>query len=136
MLRTLRRALLAMLPAVGPAPVKINLTLLGIHAGKGMVLVRFYDQPDHFLQTVCLQKTQPANQATLTVTAELPAGTYAVAAFQDLDGNGELNLSWLRIPTEPVGFGNNFRPHFAKPTFAACAIRVAERHNTFTIALY
>ena len=56
MLSTLLLGLLAVLPAVGPAPVKISLTISGIQAGKGMIIVRFYDKPDHFLKTVYLQK--------------------------------------------------------------------------------
>jgi len=126
----------SVLPAIRPALIKTLLTLSGIHPGKGMVVVRFYNQPDQFLQTVYVQKTQLASQSTLNVTAELPAGTYAVAAFQDLDGNGELNTNWLRIPTEPVGFGNNFRPRMNKPTFDECAVAVTEHHNALVIALY
>ena len=37
----------------------------------------------------------------------LPAGDYAVKAFHDLNGDGEMNTNPFGMPTEPYAFSNN-----------------------------
>lgn len=44
-----------------------------------------------------------------TVFADLPAGTYAMKAFHDLDGNGQMNTNPFGMPSEPFAFSNNAR---------------------------
>jgi uncharacterized protein (DUF2141 family) len=44
---------------------------------------------------------------------DLSPGRYAVAVYQDIDGDGALNKNMLGLPTEPYGFSNDigrFRP--------------------------
>ncbi|NJO87172.1 MAG: DUF2141 domain-containing protein [Lewinella sp.] len=48
-----------------------------------------------------------AKNSPWPATLQLPAlqpGTYALAAYQDLNNNGKLDRSLLGIPTEPYGF--------------------------------
>lgn len=40
---------------------------------------------------------------------------YAIDAFHDLNGNGELDKRWPGIPTEPYGFSNNVRGSILGP---------------------
>ena len=53
----------------------------------------------------------------------VPAGTYAVAMFQDIDGTGKLTTKEFGIPAEPVGISNYplsgipQPPKFKKATF-------------------
>lgn len=51
----------------------------------------------------------------------LPTGRYAVALFQDRNGNGELDTNFFGVPVEPYGFSNNVRPRFFQPGFDACS---------------
>ena len=37
----------------------------------------------------------------------LPAGDYAVKAFHDVNGDGQLNTNPFSMPTEPYAFSNN-----------------------------
>jgi len=37
----------------------------------------------------------------------LPAGDYAVKAFHDLNGDGQMNTNPFGMPTEPYAFSNN-----------------------------
>lgn len=50
------------------------------------------------------------------------SGTAAVAAFQDLDGNGVLTKNVLGLPMEPYGFSRNARATFGPPEFEAAAV--------------
>jgi len=48
---------------------------------------------------------------TLQLTfSDLQPGDYAVAAYQDLNGNNRLDATVARHPTEPWGVSNNARP--------------------------
>lgn len=136
MLNALWLGLLLAPPASPPPPlVHVEVTVAGIRPGKGTVVLKFYDKPETVFETACLTKTQRADRPALTLAADLPAGTYALAAFQDFDENGDLNLGWFHVPTEPVGFGNNFRPRWAAPTFADCAVAVSETQRKFAVVL-
>ncbi|MCJ2065786.1 DUF2141 domain-containing protein [Methylobacterium sp. J-088] len=52
----------------------------------------------------------------------VPTGTYAVAAYQDANGNGRLDRTGLGLPLEPYGFsgvaGRRARPDFAEAAFS------------------
>lgn len=51
----------------------------------------------------------------------LPDGEYAATAFQDRNGNNELDANLVGMPTEPYGFSNNARGMFGPPSFADSA---------------
>ncbi len=64
--------------------------------------------------------------------SDVPPGVWAVAAFQDENGNGRLDRTQLGIPLEPYGFsgsvGRRARPDFASASFSlsepGAAVRV------------
>ena len=56
---------------------------------------------------------------------DLPHGRYAVVAFVDLDGDGELDRGAFGLPLEPIAYGNDAKPRFGPPPFEACAVEVA-----------
>ncbi len=66
---------------------------------------------------------------------DLPPGRYAVAAFQDLNGNGVLDTNLLGIPTEPYGFSRNAIGNLGPPSFEAAAIAMDGQDLTISIAL-
>ncbi len=55
----------------------------------------------------------------------VPAGTYAIMVFQDVDGNGELNMGMFG-PKEPWGNYRKKRPRFRGPKFSEMAFEVKE----------
>jgi len=64
----------------------------------------------------------------------LPSGDYAVAAFQDLNRNGELDRLFGLIPREPYGFSGSaggFRP----PSFTEAAFAVDGGDNRIALKL-
>lgn len=50
-----------------------------------------------------------------TAIIDVPFGEYAIAGFQDLDGNGVLTGNFLGIPREPVGFSGDAKIKFGPP---------------------
>jgi len=62
---------------------------------------------------------------------DVPAGTYAISMYQDIDDNGELNRNTVieLLPAEPYGFSNNIAPLTGPPKFDKCSFTVKENQN-------
>lgn len=70
------------------------------------------------------------------VFENVPAGTYAVGAFHDEDGNGELNSSIVGRPREGWGVSNNVPPRtFGAPRFAPSSFDFDGTRKTLRIRL-
>ena len=57
--------------------------------------------------------------------ADIPAGAWAVAAYQDLNGNGRLDRTNLGLPLEPYGLSNGAGRR-ARPDFGSASVAVRE----------
>ncbi len=99
----------------------MRLQFSNIDAAQGSIYLAVFDQKDKFLDqaAVRFQKIIPVTeQGNLEIALpELPAGTYAISCFHDVNGNGKLDTNFLGIPTEPYGFSNNARPKFRAPNW-------------------
>jgi uncharacterized protein (DUF2141 family) len=92
------------------APPRLALTF-ETAAGSGAVMVSLFDSKAAY------GGGPPVRQARIGVARGereavfegLPAGTYAVKAFHDVDGNGRMNVNPFGVPTEPIAFSNNAR---------------------------
>jgi uncharacterized protein (DUF2141 family) len=62
-------------------------------------------------------EVQKGNTLTLNIEVPTDQGNIAIAVFQDLNRNGQLDKSRMGIPKEPYGFSLNFRPTFRGPKF-------------------
>jgi uncharacterized protein (DUF2141 family) len=71
---------------------------------------------------------------TITLN-NVPPGTYAIQAFQDLNSNGEMDTSWLGLPQEPYGFSRDARPRLSKPGFERVKFDVVAGANEQTLHL-
>jgi uncharacterized protein (DUF2141 family) len=72
---------------------------------------------------------RPLQHATIKVDGTrlqwkvaVPAATYAVAVYQDLNRNGRLDKSTFGFPTEPYGFSRNYRPVYRGPLWKDAAL--------------
>ncbi|MEI7620865.1 MAG: DUF2141 domain-containing protein [Candidatus Falkowbacteria bacterium] len=61
------------------------------------------------------------------VLRDVAPGSYALSAYHDLDGNGQLNTNLMGMPTEPYGFANNARGSFGPPSFQAASVALPEQ---------
>jgi uncharacterized protein (DUF2141 family) len=75
-----------------------------------------------------LEKKASANSFQARITFDnIAAGTYAVAAFHDLNSDGVLNTKSIlgfEIPAEPFGFSKNPTLPMRAPTFQECSFEV------------
>jgi len=82
--------------------------------------------------------SQMPDNGTLVVTIpDLPPGRYAIALYQDRNGNDRLDKNIFGMPTEPYGFSNDASAPMGPPDFeqAAFTIAVTEQHHALTITM-
>ena len=51
---------------------------------------------------------------------DLEYGEFAIAIFQDMNNNGEMDKNVIGIPTEGYAFSNNYRPTIQAPEYQDC----------------
>jgi len=72
---------------------------------------------------------------TRVTVANLPAGRYAVQAFLDENGNGEVDRALFGIPKEGVGFSNDAKIRLGPPKFAEAAFAFDGNARTIRLNL-
>lgn len=93
-------------------------TISGALPNKGQVIFSLFSSAENFLKQAVNTETKPINKlGEAAFIIQLKPGTYAVSIIYDEDSNGELNTSFLGIPTEPVGFSNDARGTFGPPSY-------------------
>jgi uncharacterized protein (DUF2141 family) len=132
-IKTMRWSLLAclllgnlglMVDAGAEDKVRLQLTIDGVQQAQGHIIVGLfaceesYDQGDHPSYHVLLP-AEPRDGKVKYIFNDLPAGTYAIKLFHDINDNQKLDSNWLGIPREPYGFSNNPRVRFGPPDFSA-----------------
>jgi uncharacterized protein (DUF2141 family) len=123
-----RRA--ALLLAAWPAfalGATLDITVTGVRNDHGQVRLAVCSRAD-FLKPHCpWQAAAKAAAGSVTLhIADIPAGTYAIQAFHDENGDGKLNRNFIGIPEEGIGFSNDAPMHFGPPDFAAAAFTVGD----------
>lgn len=108
----------------GPSEYKIHLSINGIVVDKGSVVVNVYTTEANFLKKAFITQTLKTTNKLADTDFNLPAGTYAIAIYQDLNNNRKLDKGLLGIPNEPYGFSNSYRPSFGSPDFDACKLLI------------
>jgi len=91
----------------------IKVVIEGVLDGQGQVRVALeknakdfesgsFDTPKYLSRVVAAK----GNSVSVTFPA-VPYGTYAIKAFQDLNGDGKLKTGFFEAPEEPWGFSND-----------------------------
>jgi uncharacterized protein (DUF2141 family) len=89
---------------------ELSLRIDKIKSDKGVMLVALHNNVKSYDANgeAVTAKKLPLNGPELVVDfGDLPAGTYAIKLYQDENENGEIDKSFMGIPTEGYGFSNN-----------------------------
>jgi uncharacterized protein (DUF2141 family) len=128
--------LLATAGQAGAAELRVQVT--DLRNAKGKVRVALFRTPADFPKEEGLfrEAVVPAAGATVTlVLADVPPGTYGLAAFHDENGDGKFDRGFLGIPREGYGFGNDAPVVFDAPPFEQAAIVVTEPATQTTVRM-
>lgn len=113
-------ALVIALPGLARAAA-IQVEVDGAEPGAGPILVALCQ--GGLSGAACGQgdKADGSSGSARFLFRDVPPGTYAVAAFQDVNRNGELDRTGLGLPLEPYGFSNESgrrgRPDYREAAF-------------------
>ncbi|WP_394777580.1 DUF2141 domain-containing protein [Undibacterium sp.] len=132
-------ALIALLATATSATqaATLEITLEGVQAGKGEVIVTIYDSAEKFLHKSLRKLVVPASASPLRVQMEdLPPGDYAVALFQDINSNKKMDSNFMGMPSEPYGASNNAEGNFGPPSFESARFTIPAEGKKIAIKLH
>ena len=113
----------------------LDVQISNVQKNSGKIVVELYNTASSWLKSPFRKTVLPANEATKTASFEVPPGRYAISVYQDVNENGELDRTFIGIPKEPVGFGNNYKP-FGKPKFESASIEYKTASKPQEIRLF
>lgn len=106
-------------------PVKLNVRIP--ENSKGQLTLVLYRNPDDFLSENGVLYTfelPPSKTAFEIDLGDLSPATYALVAFIDENGNGQMDKKLLGIPKEPIGFSGATMQLFGPPSFEKASFKV------------
>lgn len=127
---SLRRPPLALLlailalPAVAATPTAagedITVAVSTVRNHNGEIICALFDTADSFEKRIPLARVlvHPQSPATTCVFRGVKAGSYAITAIHDENGNGKLDTTFYGRPTEGYGVSNNHTYAMHGPRFA------------------
>ena len=117
---------------------QLKVHVLGVAANGGDIHVAVYREATFLQDESALSSLVLSPQGKNEVTGQLeplPFGTYAVAVYQDMNGNGQLDKNAVGIPTEPYAFSNNPAVKWRAPTFKETALQLNQAKQAISITL-
>lgn len=114
----------------------LQVEVSGITQVKGEILLALFDQKGRWLRTAAMRtKTAATGDKVVLIFSGLAEGEYAISAFQDLNGNGDLDRNLIGIPSEPYGFSNDAMGNFGPPSFEDAKIKMDAQNKSIRIRL-
>lgn len=123
--------------ASSTAQNSFSVEVTGLEPGRGYVFFGLYDKDKGFLDEqsqIAGAKVKAAGNTALYTFKNLPDGDYAVAVYQDVNGNGKCDRNIIGYPTEGFGFSRNYKPKISAPDFSEVKIGLSQSAET-SIAL-
>ncbi len=136
-------ACFAQKPATSATATKTTLTVSvsGLRNDKGQIMIQLWNQPEGFptkgdkgykLINVDANK---AVSGTVTVTFEVPAGTYAVSTLHDENKNNKMDTNAFGISKEGYGASNNVVTHLHAPSFEQAKFQIPSSRQKIVISM-
>ncbi|MDZ4762596.1 MAG: DUF2141 domain-containing protein [Alphaproteobacteria bacterium] len=123
-------------PAAFAEPGRLSVTVGGIAAPRGAIMIGVYDQTGYETDKAVATAMVPVAGETVTSDFEgLAAGEYGIKLFHDVDGNGKMDTNPFGMPIEPYAFSNNAEGRFGPATWDAAAFDLGPGGGGHTINL-
>ena len=124
---------------IGAAPQPgaiLQVQVSNVRSAKGLVHIDICPAALFLKKNCPYSATAPARAGTTIVVARgIPAGSYAVQAFHDENGNGDVDRALFGIPKEGVGFSNDARIARGPPKFADAVFAFDGRGKAITLKM-
>ncbi|PMD96733.1 hypothetical protein BWI97_11220 [Siphonobacter sp. BAB-5405] len=115
----------------------LAITFTNVRNTRAPLVVGVFRKSDPFTKVPFKNyKLEPNGGSSPTLFIDdLPYGEYAVAVFQDENGDGKLNTNIVGIPKEPYCFSNNYRPRVKSPKYDQCKFSYSQKNNHMYLQL-
>ncbi len=114
----------------------LSIEVTGHQSSGGKVHVALFNDAATFLGTPFKTAEAVASgDPTILVFRDLPAGVYAVSAYQDDNGNNKLDRGLFNIPSERYGFSRDARGDGGPPKFGDAQIELREPSAQYPLKL-
>ena len=117
---------------------ELTIRIENLSPAGGILRLGLYDRshyPDDNSKPVASADVKATGTELIVTLRGIAPGTYAIETFQDIDGDGEMDMTWLGFPEEPFGFSRDVHPHLRKPSFAQVAFTLSPGENLQVIHL-
>lgn len=116
----------------------LTITFQGITRPMGEIRGQLFDSEAAYRgkgEAVSAFALPVSGDSVSTTVSGLKPGRYAIRAFHDIDGDGQLDANPFGIPTEPFGFSNDAKGAFGPASWddAAFEVSVPEASAAITI---
>ena len=94
--------------------------LTNIKSAEGIIWIGIYDSEVNYMikEKAIVEGFDVQQTGTLQMSiSDLKYGTYALALFHDINGNGELDRNLIGIPSEPYAFSQKPKSKWRLPKF-------------------
>ncbi len=112
-------------PVNGTATLRLETI---VSTAEGAIMVALFDDAAAFDgggAPVRGARIEATGERIVTDFEGLKPGRYALRAFHDQNGDGELNVNPLGLPIEPFAFSAGAKARFGPPSFDKAAIDIA-----------
>lgn len=129
--------LAAALGAAASDEASLTVQVEGLETPQGAVMMALFDAPDAWDggEAVAGQRVAVDGSSVTVEFGALPAGDYAIRMYHDVNGDGELDMNLMGIPSEPFGFSNNARGRFGPASWDDAVFTLAPGENTHALDL-
>ena len=129
-------SLLLPLAAGGAAAAELSVQLEN-PPSSGTVALVLFSSANTFgdLRDPARLETYTLGERDKYVLTDIPAGEYALLVYYDENDNLEIDKNFIGIPTEPLGFSNNYKPK-GPPSYSRAAFTLEQDEQLeFTVGL-
>jgi uncharacterized protein (DUF2141 family) len=114
----------------------LDLEVRAMISGTGEISTGVFTREEDFPRPPAQRISVSADAKVVRIRfTDLKPGEYAVAAFQDRNGNGRLDTNFAKTPLEPWGMSNDPRPQKRAPTFDDAKITVPAEGTAIVVNL-
>ena len=124
-------------PVFAVETARLDLRFTGIETPSGAIMaVVFANEADYAAGKPVRALMIPAKGATAAqIVAGLAPGRYAIKAFHDVDGDGQMGANPFGQPTEPFAFSNNAPANMGPAPWSAAAFDIGAGTTVQTITI-
>lgn len=114
----------------------LSIEVSGHQTSGGKVRAALFNDAASFLGTPFrAAEVVASGEPAVLVFRDLPAGVYAVSAYQDDNGNNKLDRGLFNIPSERYGFSRDARGDGGPPKFRDAQVELREPSALYPIKL-